>query len=594
MPTNNLKLTRTTLKRLTDERSWERGEVYFEDGAVYALLEDGDAVQAKVRGQRNYRVRLYVEGGEWDGECSCPMGDAGVFCKHCVAVGLACIDAGLITAKGASGCGNASRRKENREQACPAVTLDNLRQFLLKQRNEELVHIIMQQVLEDDRLRESLLMKVARQRPEGLDIATFRSAIDSATDTGGFVDYNTTFGFARGIEEVVNSVAQLLEEGHPDAVIELSERALERCEEALGMMDDSNGEMTGLLGRIQEMHHAACVAAKPDSEELAHRLFDWEMATDWDTFYGAAEAYADVLGKKGLKVYRQLAELAWKEVPKLGPGVDRRSFEGSRSRLTSIMESLARADGDVEALVAVKRRDLSSPYQYLKIAEIYKKAGEADRALRWAEDGIKAFPNRPDERLRDFLANEYHRRKRHDDAMALVWANFVERPYLHPYQELKRHATRARVWNAWREKAIGHIRTAICRTRRESANRSTFGMMNTDHSTLVEILLWENKPEKAWEEAQAGGCDERLWMQLAKLREKQHPADSLEIYRRQVEPIINHKNKDAYREAVAMIKKVGELMRRVGRSKDFTAYVASIRDTHRRKRNLLALLDHVI
>ena len=122
-------------------------------------------------------------------------------------------------------------------------------------------------------------------------------------------------------------------------------------------MDDSNGEMTGLLERIQEMHHAACVAAKPDPEELARRLFDWEMMTDWDAFYGAAEAYADVLGKQGLTVYRQLAESAWKKVPNLGPGDDRRSFEGSRFRLTSIMESLARADGDVESLVAVNRVD---------------------------------------------------------------------------------------------------------------------------------------------------------------------------------------------------------------------------------------------
>ncbi len=593
MPAKNKKLTRTILKRLTDERSWERGEAYFDDGAVYALLEDGDAIRARVRGQRTCRVRLCVDDGEWGGECSCPMGDAGVFCKHCVAVGLACIDAGLDPAKGAGGRGNSSGRKQSREQVCQAVSLDDLRHYLLTQRNDELVHIVMEQAMEDDRLRESLLMKVARQQPDGPNLVTFRDAIDSATDTGGFVDQNSAYGFARGIDNLIDSIAQLLKEGHADAVIELSERALERCEDALGMMEDSDGEMTSLLERIQEMHHAACVAAKPDPVKLAHRLFDWEMTTDWDTFYGAAEAYADVLESTGLTVYRQLAESAWKGVPSLGPGDDRRSFESSRFRLTSIMGSLARADGDVEALVAVKCRDLSSPYAYLQVAEIYQEAGAPDKALRWAEDGIEAFPNRPDERLFEFVANEYHRQERHDDAMALIWANFVERPYLHSYEELKRHATRAKAWNAWREKAISHIRTAIRETRRESANRSPSGIMNKDHSALVEILLWEKKPEKAWEEAKAGGCDERFWIRLAKLREKLHPADSLEIYRRQVEPIINHKNKDAYREAVAMIKKVGELMRRVGRSRDFPAYVASIRDGHRRKRNLIALLDRV-
>lgn len=278
-------------------------------------------------------------------------------------------------------------------------------------------------------------------------------------------------------------------------------------------------------------------------------------------------------------------------MPSLGPADDRRSFEGSRFRLTSIMETLARADGNVDALVAVKRRDLSSPYQYLQIAEIYKEADEPDKAVRWAEDGIKAFPNRPDERLREFLAEEYHRRKRHDDAMTLIWTNFEARPYLHCYQELKRNATRAKAWKFWREKALDHIRATIRKTQHESANRCAFRMMNKDHSTLVEIFLWEGKPEAAWKEARAGGCDERLWMQLAKLREKQHPADALEICQRQVEPIIDRKNSEAYRDAAAMIRTIGQLMGRVGRAKDFPAYLASIRDTHRRKRNFVALLD---
>ena len=46
-------------------------------------------------------------------------------------------------------------------------------------------------------------------------------------------------------------------------------------------------------------------------------------------------------------------------------------------------------------------------------------------------------------------------------------------------------------------------------------------------------------------------------MQLAKLREARHPADDLAVYQRQVEPTINHKNKDAYHEAVALIRKIG-------------------------------------
>jgi tetratricopeptide (TPR) repeat protein len=86
-----------------------------------------------------------------------------------------------------------------------------------------------------------------------------------------------------------------------------------------------------------------------------------------------------------------------------------------------------------------KRRDLSDAYSFLKIAEIYREAGQHDKALDWAEQEIKSFP-RADSRLVEFLAAEYHRRSRHNDAMKLIWNQFVEWPFLKNYQELKAHA----------------------------------------------------------------------------------------------------------------------------------------------------------
>ena len=39
---------------------------------------------------------------------------------------------------------------------------------------------------------------------------------------------------------------------------------------------------------------------------------------------------------------------------------------------------------------------------------------------------MRAFPTGTDGRLRAFLAELYHRRSRPDEAMALIWAEFVE------------------------------------------------------------------------------------------------------------------------------------------------------------------------
>lgn len=444
---------RRTLRRMAGARSFERGEDYFASGQVRALAEHEEAITAKVLGTREYRVKLWVEAGDLEFSCTCPVGTDGAFCKHCVAVGLAWLEQGRE--------GGATSKKP----AKPSVTMDDVRTYLTAQGKAALVDLLMAQAMEDDRLRQRLLMKAAKKAPKGLDLATYREAIDSAVGAGEFVDYGSAHDYARGIDEVIDLIEELLKEGHAAEVIDLTEHALATVENAMGSVDDSDGHMGGILERLQEIHHAACKKAKPDPETLAKRLFEWELRADWDTFYGAAEKYADVLGETGLAVYRKLAEAEWARVPALESGRDDPEKYGKRFRITHIMETLARQTGDVEAVAAVKKRDLSSPYAYLQIAETYKQARKHDLALEWAERGLKASPQRTDSRLREFLADEYHRRKRHEEAMDLVWAEFADSPSLEQLQNLKSHADRVVQWLAWRNKALAHMREQALRER---------------------------------------------------------------------------------------------------------------------------------
>jgi uncharacterized Zn finger protein len=254
------------------------------------------------------------------------------------------------------------------------------------------------------------------------------------------------------------------------------------------------------------------------------------------------------------------------------------------------METLARETGDVEALVAVKKRDLSMPYGYLQIAETYRAARKHDLALEWAERGLAAFPQRRDSRLVEFLAAEYHRRKRHDEALALIWAEFVDSPDLEHYRLLKEHAGKSGAWPSWREKALEHLREARAKGPK---TRGTAGIWARDASSeLVQVFLWEKDAQAAWREAQAGGCSEALWMELAKRREQDHPQDALPIYRRQIEPILRHMGNDAYREAVQMLRRIRGVLVRLGREAEFAAYLQSLRAVHKPKRNFIKLLDH--
>lgn len=570
-------LDRRSLRRMAGARSFERGEEYFADGQVGALVEHQGTIVAKVQGTRLYRVRLWCESGELGFMCTCPVGADGAFCKHCVAAALVWIEGRHPAAHGKS-------------RSKPAVTMQDVRAHLATLNKGTLADMLIDQAMEDDRLRQRLLMKVARKGPKGLDVATYRRAIDEAVDVDGFVDYRDACDYARGIEEAIDSVEELLKDGHAAEVIELAEHALESVEDAIESVDDSDGHMGGILERLQEIHHKACKKAKPDPETLARRLFDWELRTDWDTFSGAARTYADVLGEKGLAVYRKLAGADWAKVPVLGTGRDDSQKYGKRIRITHIMETLASLAGDVEALVAIKQRDLSSAYSYFQIAETCKGAGMHDLALEWAERGVKAFPVRTDGRLRELLAREYHRLKRHDEAMALIWTEFTESPALERYRILKAHADRIGLWNPWREKALEYLRETIAKAKDGRKDDGWGRYVAADHSDFVRIFLWEKDVEAAWREAGAGGCSDGLWMELAGKREKDHPEDVLPVYKRQIERTLNRKNNQAYREAVALLRKIRGLTVRIGDETRFTRYLASVRATHKPKRNFMKLL----
>jgi hypothetical protein len=430
------------------------------------------------------------------------------------------------------------------------------------------------------------------RRARDLDLAAYRQAIDEAVDTGGFIDYHEAYDYARGVDEAVESIAELLKAGHAAEVIELAEYALAALEGALHEVDDSDGSVGGTFERLQELHLKACRKAKPDPQALARRLFEWELASDWGTFDDAAERYARVLGKRGLSTYRELAEAEWDRLPSRAAGG--REGAGSdfrRWRLTDILETLARRTGRVEDLVEVKKRDLSSAWAYLQIALEYKAARQPDRAVEWAEKGVAAFPERTDPRLREFLADAYHRRRRHAEAMALVWASFADRPSLDPYQSLKRHAERAGEWPAWRDRALAFLRRRIAKDRRAAPRTAWAWSGEPDHSLLVSVYLWEKDPAAALREARAGGCSHALWLELARKLEKDHPKEALPIYQAQIEPSLAPKHEQAYRQAVELLRRIGDLMVRLRRKREFAPYLESVRARHARKRNFVQLLN---
>ena len=522
--------------------SYGRGSAYAAEGRVERLIAGERTIAATVRGGEAYAVRISATTTGLRFSCQCPMGASGAFCKHCVAVALAW---------------NAS--------TAPVADVGGP--------NE-------------------------RVAPGDADAATIRRAISSAVRHRGYIRYAAAPGLARDIHEAIDLIEGPLA-SDPGAAITLVEYALDRVERTIEDVDDSDGLMGDILRRLQDLHLRACAAARPDPRELAGRLFRREMTGDYDVFAGAAQTYAEILGPAGLAAYRELAEQAWSSVLPLTPrGRSPFDTDAHRFRITGAMEALARAAGDVDALIEIKQRDLSLAYRFLEIAELCQTHGRHDDALAWAERGLAAFPIQTDRRLREFLAEAYERRGRVSEALDVLWAEFAEHPDAEGNRLLTAHAQAAGRRAAWSERAIAHARVMVAAAKQEEATRPPrrsrwSGDRPADASPVVRILLVDGRMDEAWAEALADGCDARLWLEMAQARETAHPQDAIPVFQREVERLVDARRNDTYEDAARLVERIIVLLVGLRREDEADAYVTALAGRHGRKRNFMRSLNRI-
>ena len=573
-------LTRALLRQLAGETAYTAGEACFGAGRVEQAQYGPERVAARVADGQIYRVKIWRARGELHLSCTCPAGRERAVCKHAVAVGLAWIESAEHGTEAPASHAKGSPSRET------------LGRYLHGLQRGRLVDLVLEATDYDDILRRRLTMEVIGVAGAGAggpppDLAAYRQILHDAIDAPDYVDYDAMPDYVHGVAEAIHPLGALLRAGHAGAVVELAELALVALDRTATMLDASDGSLNAVYDDLQLLHLQACRVARPDPAGLAARLLHYELDGGLGVFNNAVETYAEILGPRGQAAWRDLLVREWSALPALTPAppgkptapptpIDHRRFQ-----VQTLMEALAATDGDDDALDRVKQRDLSSPHDFLSLAEWHQAAGRTDAALRWAERGLQAFPD-PDDRagLRDFLAAAYVRAGRHDEATALAWEPFARAPSLEGYRHLRQSAARTTGgWPSWRQRALQRTRQELARTPPH------------DGSLLVELLLDDGLDEEAWTEAKAAGCRPELWLRLAEHREQTHPADALEIYRSRLGPTIARGGAGAYREAIALLTRISALFENLGRAAEYDKLRAEVRAAHRQKRGFVRLLD---
>ncbi|AOK47983.1 hypothetical protein WT60_14825 [Burkholderia sp. MSMB617WGS] len=577
-------LTLAEVQSLADTKTFARGKAYFHEGVVSRLEERGGAVHATVRGTHRYRVELGVDDdGELAYDCTCPVGDDGVFCKHAVAVALAWLEnsGGEVFHAEEAAPGKPRKKRKTYEEV--------IREYVATLDKNELQELLLEAIERDLSFRDKLLF--AARATGASDLPGMKAAVRQATRLSRPLDWREASAYGDGLMSLADMLRRRLHGPHAAQVVELSELAIAGAETSLEQIDDSGGDVMPAILELASVHLDACKLTVPDPVKLAERLFRFQTEGKWDTFYNVLPAYAEPLGKNGLSRYRELVNEAWEALPALAPDKEyRRSHDSPRMQLERAMGALAELDGDVDALIRIYSKDLSSPYRFLLVAELCVKHGRPDEGLAWAERGIKESGKSHDQRLLDFCIDAYLRRSEFDKADAFAWRRFEMRPTAEAFPALMKVATATGRHDETRERTLTHL-WALVREEEAAAKSKRNVWQRSTRTELVRIFLAGKENDAAWETFTGGPVVMQLWPEMAAVRGKTHPHDAIALYHRLLPVAAESGTRNArYDEAFEIVRAIGMLRAKLDERAEFTRELEEIRAAYRAKRNFIKLL----
>ena len=525
-----------------------------------------DRISATVRGTIPYSTILWVDDKDRPkSSCTCPQGEDGKFCKHCAAVGLSLHEEMSPYGTQESPAGLSSSDSGSLRGSDPSALA-----------NEEDPEIPDRRMPDEINAQQDVGGQQYFARSTRIDVKEWRRVIDRAFGSASrYVDYGSAPRWASGVFEVLEFLDELIDDGGAKDVVGLLEYAFTRADGAMQHVDDSDGWITSISIEIADAHLRACRLSPPKSRTLARRLARLELDFDLDTFRGAAQRYAQILGREGLTEYRALIDAAENELR--GEVHDRWSSEVFRVREARI--GLALGSGDVDELIGILDAPRLVPYDCVTIVDALTRAGRSPEAIDWARRGL-ATPGFAEHFLGDLrtrLADLLIARGDVAGAREVRLEGFHASPTpksLHTMLELCEPVER----DARRREAIDWLgERAMSRPGDETGGE------------LVRVLLFEGDIDQAFDASQRFGCSSDQRLTLARALERTRPTDAISLYEPAVEKLIDRKERNGYQAAVTLLARVRSLHLATQNTTGWDLYVADVATAHRAKRSLMAM-----
>lgn len=594
-------LGEATIRQHSSEDSFRRGQAYERQGAVIALVQRGAELEAEVEGSQYepYQVRVTFDpGGVTGAMCSCPY-DWGGWCKHIVAVLLACLRSP-----------EAVEERPPLEALLAGLDREQLQTVLLNlsARDPSLADAIESQVilLESSAAAQQAAQtggRPSRQTP--VDPQPFRRQVHAALHSLDRMRRSEAYWHVGGVvddlRQVLAQVRAFLDAGDGHNALAILEAITDEYVEEWEILDDSDGEASGFFADVGPVWAEALLTAEltpTERRQWARKLERWQAEIGQ---YGVDEAFLDAIAAAEQGWDDPLVQRALRgEAAEPEEWEDEESWDDEAAwygdqlviaRLNVLERqgrfqeylNLARAEGQIEPYlimlvrlgrggeaVAEGLRLLTAPDQALTLAQTLREREDLEGARRIAEHGLTLEGRKG--ALAAWLSELASGIGAGELALQAAVIAFRESPSLSAYLRVQELAGGR--WPELRANLLDHLR-----------DTSGYSVQQAQ----VDVFLHEGLIDDAIASVREWG-GYGLLERVMDAAIQHRPDWVIEAARRQAESIMDRGKADAYQHAVEWLKRARAAYRAAGREADWQAYLQDLRIKHSRKYKLMGML----
>lgn len=628
-----LELTWSELESWAGPKIVSRGRSYQRSGRVKELARTaaGDLL-AWVDGSERYATLVTIKGRDISSFCTCPYG---MHCKHAVALVLEYLDS--LKNNNAIPMASEKDKRLNLIRKDDGICLDGKTQKDLDLQNaqktiHEIKHYLNQKSKND---LVEFVISMALRHPE-----IFSDLHDTVSLHSGKIS-NLVESISRDIElesaepawwnrwesrgyipdysRILANLRNLLDAGYTDEVVSLGEKLFRSGKEQL-MLSDDDGETGSRIAECMTVVFKALQWCSLSNPEKILRALDFQMEDDYDLCYGMDEFWKKKFRKEDWSIVadRLIDRLhQWK--PK--NGMDSFSRDFNRDLLTgTIIQALENA-GRRKEIIPLAIDEVSKTNSYERLVRLLRQEGRTEEADEWIRKGFAATR----EKLPGIAS---HLRKQlveiriqwHDwkSVAAIRAEEFFEDPSLYTYRELRKTSEEAGMWPDVRQKALIFLETGKYPAGMDGSEKSSknvswplpatgLGMKRgresrfpltkviieiaIDEKRVDDVLKWYNihsqKSRMSWD--WEGRLDDKIAHVVVKL----YPDRAVVIWKKLADFHIAQKKPSEYIKAAEYILKIQKILKKVGRSNEWAAYLSKLRVENAKKRRLLEILDGI-